>query len=111
MRRGDVVVTAAPGDYGKPRPAVVVQSEALVEIKSVVICLITTDLERQPSDFRLTIEPSSTNGLRERSQVMVDKLLTVPIGKVRGPIGLLSRQEMASVSRGLVVLLGLSDQL
>ena len=111
MRRGDIVVTAAPGDYGKPRPAVVVQSEALAEINSVVVCLITTELERQPSDFRPTIEPSGTNGLQERSQVMVDKLLTVPIGKVRGPIGSLSRQEITAVSRGLVVLLGLGDQL
>jgi mRNA interferase MazF len=110
MRRGDVVVTAAPGDYGKPRPALVVQSEVFSEISSVVVCLMTTDLEQLPSDLRLTVEPAGTNGLRERSQVMIDKLLTVPIGRVRGPIGSLTQHQMRAVSHGLTVLLGLGGQ-
>ena len=27
MKRGDVVIVSAPGDFGKPRPAVVIQSD------------------------------------------------------------------------------------
>jgi hypothetical protein len=29
MRRGDIVTVAAPGAYGKPRPAVVIQGDSL----------------------------------------------------------------------------------
>jgi mRNA interferase MazF len=68
MRRGDVVVVSAAGDYGEPRPAVVVQSDAFPETHaSVVICQLTSELADAP-DFRITIEPSAENGLRTRSQ-------------------------------------------
>ena len=77
MRRGDVVTVAAAGDYGKPRPAVIVQSDAFpAQHASVVISQMTSDIVEAP-DFRVTIEPSIENGLRVRSQVMVDKPVTV----------------------------------
>src|SRR4051794_2665866 len=73
MRRGDVVTVAAAGDYGKPRPAVIVQSDAFPEgHASVVICQMTSEIV-DASAFRVTIEPSAENGLRIRSQVMADK--------------------------------------
>ena len=77
MKRGDVVVVAASGDYGKPRPAVVVQTDALPQAHaSVVICQMTSELAEAP-DFRVTVDPSATNGLRTRSQVMADTPVTV----------------------------------
>jgi mRNA interferase MazF len=70
MRRGDVVTVAGPGDYGKPRPAVIVQTNALPESHtSVVVCQMTLDLPDAP-DFRVTIEPGARSGLRVRSQVI-----------------------------------------
>jgi mRNA interferase MazF len=76
MRRGDVV-TVATGDYGKPRPAVIVQTDALpAEHASVVVCQMTSELSEAP-EFRVTIEPTEKNGLRTRSQVMTDKPVTV----------------------------------
>jgi mRNA interferase MazF len=72
MRRGDVVVVAAAGDYGKPRPAVVVQTDAFPETHpSAVICQMTSDVVDAP-DFRVAIEPNDKNGLRTRSQIMAD---------------------------------------
>src|SRR5205807_9213788 len=77
MRRGDVVTVAATGDYGKPRPAVIVQTDAFPENHaSVVICQLTSELVDAP-DFRITIEPTPENGLRLKSQVMSDKPVTV----------------------------------
>ena len=72
MCRGDLVIVAAPGDYGKPRPAVIVQSNAIPESHaSVVICQLTSELAE--ADFRVTIEPAPETGLQVRSQVMADK--------------------------------------
>jgi mRNA interferase MazF len=77
MRRGDVVTVAGSGDNGKPRPAVIVQSDAFPATHaSVVICQLTSDLTDAP-DFRITIEPSEANGLRLPARIMADKPVTV----------------------------------
>ena len=83
MKRGEIVLVAAPGDYGKPRPAVVVQSDTLTGagIGSVVVCLITRHLTEAPL-FRIRLEPSAQNGLRKSSDIMTDKVLAVaPAGE------------------------------
>src|SRR6059036_3169805 len=70
MQRGDVVVVAAAGDYGKPRPAVIVQTDAFPDTHaSVIVCQMTSDIVDAPA-FRVTVEPNAENGLRVRSQVM-----------------------------------------
>ena len=49
ITRGDVVLVVAPGDYGKPRPAVVVQSDLFNPTHaSVVVCPVTSDLIDAP---------------------------------------------------------------
>ncbi len=79
LRRGDLVTVAAKGPYtSKPRPALVVQSSDTLPYRdSVTICLLTADLIDAPL-FRVQIEPDALNGLKEPSQIMADKLLTVP---------------------------------
>src|SRR6266481_5630430 len=68
MRRGDVVTVAATGDYGKPRPAVIVQTDALpAEHASVVVCQMTSEGD-DAQDFRVAVEPSTRNGLRTTSR-------------------------------------------
>ena len=62
MQHGDVVIVAAAGDYGKPGPAVVIQTDAFPESHaSVVVCQLTSELADAP-DFRITIEPQPENG-------------------------------------------------
>jgi len=109
MRRGDVVTVAAAGDYGKPRPAVVVQTDALpLEHASVIVCQMTSDLSDAP-DFRVTVEPSAENGLRAPSQVMADKPVTIRRERVGDRIGRLSERDIARVSIALAFVMGLAD--
>src|SRR6516162_1972577 len=101
MRRGDVVTVAVAGDYGKPRPAVVVQTDLLNDTHaSVVVCLVTSTLLEAPL-LRLTVEPSSRNGLHQRSQIMADKLVTVRREKIGARIGVLEEETMLGLSRAL----------
>src|SRR6202049_1523015 len=81
MRRGDVGTVAAGGGYGKPRPAVIVQTDAFPATHaSVVVCQMTSDCSDAP-DFRVTVDPTATNGLRVKSQVMADKPVTIRRGR------------------------------
>src|SRR3974377_413642 len=95
MKRGDVVICAAPGDYGKPRPAVVVQSNLFNLIhNSVVVCPITSELIDAPL-FRIAIQPTPANGLRKPSQVMVDKLIPMRRDRITKRAGALTLNEVA----------------
>ena len=81
MRRGDLVTIALPGDYGKPRPALVVQADAFAELSSVTVLPVTSELHDWRL-FRVTIEPTQETGLLRRSQVMIDKAATVPRSRI-----------------------------
>ena len=108
-KRGEVVTVAASGDFGKPRPAVVIQSDVFPEQHaSVIVCQMTSRLEDAP-DFRLTIEPSRANGLRERSQIMADKPVTVRRERIGSRIGRLDRRDMMRLNSALAFVLGLAD--
>ncbi|MBI3696223.1 MAG: type II toxin-antitoxin system PemK/MazF family toxin [Acidobacteria bacterium] len=101
MNRGDVVVSAAPGDYGKPRPSLVVQSDLFnATHASVGICPITSRLVEAPL-FRVPVQPSSQNGLKMESQIMIDKIMAVKRERIGKRIGRLSASQMTQVSRAL----------
>jgi mRNA interferase MazF len=109
MQRGDVVIVAAAGDYGKPRPAVIVQTDAFPEKHaSVVVCQLTSELAEAP-DFRVTIEPGPENGLRLKSQVMADKPVTIRRERIGQKIGHLGNQDMTRLGIALAFVLGLAD--
>lgn len=102
--RGDLVTVMLPGDYGKPRPALVIQSDLLAELESVILCPITSDLKS--AAFRVTLEPNPANGLRALSQVMADKISTLPRAKVSAPFGRLDDERMKAVDRALLLVVG-----
>ena len=109
MKRGDVVTVAATGDYGKPRPAVVVQTDALpAEHASVVICQMTSECGEAP-DFRVTIDPTKHNGLRVRSQVMADKPVTVRRDRIGRHVGHLDAKDISRLNIALAFVMGLAD--
>ncbi len=109
MRRGDVVTVAAAGDYGKPRPAVIVQTDALPsEHASVVICQLTSECNDAP-DFRVTIEPSEENGLRVKSQVMADKPVMVRRVRIGRKVGRLDAKDVSRLNIALAFVMGLAD--
>jgi mRNA interferase MazF len=101
---------ALPGDYGKPRPALVVQSNALSDddCGSVVVCPLTTHLTGTTS-FRVPISPTEENGLRSRSEVMVEKLAGVARTRLREVVGRLNREAMRPVDRALLLVLGFAE--
>lgn len=108
MRRGDLVVIAFQGDYGKPRPALVVQNDAYAEYLSTTVLPLTGDL-KDAAVFRIGIEPSSENGLIVPSQIMVDKLATYPRAKVGKVIGRVDAETLRLVERALAAWLGLDQ--
>ncbi|MCP5277042.1 MAG: type II toxin-antitoxin system PemK/MazF family toxin [Thiobacillus sp.] len=109
MRRGDLVTVALLGEdgkpHGKPRPALVIQSDLFAEHPSVTILPVTGELRATPL-FRIQIEPTPENGLRVVSQVMVDKAQSVPRDKIGTAFGRLDAEAMVAVNRALAVFLG-----
>ncbi len=109
MKRGDIITVAAAGDYGKPRPAVVVQSDAFPQShQSVVVCQMTSE-PTDALDFRITIEPSTTNGLRLRSQVMADKPVSIRRDRIGRAVGHLDPDDLRRLNVALAFVLGLAD--
>jgi mRNA interferase MazF len=109
MRRGDVVTVVVTGDFGKPRPAVIVHTDALpAEHASVVVCQMTSEFS-DASDFRVTVDPTELNGLRVRSQVMADKPVTIRRERVGRRIGHLEGPDIARLNIALAFVMGLAD--
>lgn len=107
MKRGDVVIASAYGDYGKPRPAVVVQSDLFNdEHASLAVCLMTTDIV-EAALFRVTVEPTPESGLEARSQIMIDKIVALKRERIGKRVGALDAETMFRVNRSLAFWLGL----
>ncbi len=105
MRRGDVVTVTLSGDYGKPRPALVIQSDLFAEHPSVTILPITGELRDAPL-FRIALPVDESTGLRHPSLVMVDKAQTIPRAKLEQQIGRVDDTRMLAVTRALALFLG-----
>jgi mRNA interferase MazF len=105
VRRGDLVTVVVKGDYGKPRPALVIQSDLFAEHPSVTVLPITSEIRATPL-FRLAVKLEPNNGLKKPSQIMVDKCLTVPREKLGKVFGRLNDSEMLAVNRALALFLG-----
>jgi len=105
VNRGDIVTAVLPGDYGKPRPVLVVQSNLFDEHPSVTVLPITSHLVDAPL-FRMTLEPSRT-GLDRPSQVMIDKTMTIARKRLGAPVGHLPDDDMLRIDRLLAVFLGI----
>jgi mRNA interferase MazF len=106
LRRGDIVTVAVSGDYGKPRPALIVQADSFSALPSVTVLRISSELHDAPL-IRILVQPAHGNGLRDPSQVMVDKAITVPRSKLGYRIGRIEPGLMRVIDNALQVFLGL----
>ena len=107
LKRGDIVLAVAPGAYGKPRLAVVVQTDFANEThRSIVACPMTSHIQQAPL-FRLDVQPSEETGLNKKSQIMVDKIVSLPRGKITNVVGQLDEEAIVGLNRSLVFWLGL----
>lgn len=101
MKRGDIYVALPPGDYGKPRPVVVVQSNLFIAARdSITVCLISSELARAPL-FRVPVKPGSSNSLDRASEVMADKVMTLRKGRLGQSLGALASEELALLDQAL----------
>ena len=105
--RGDLVTVAMQGDFGKPRPALVIQADQFDEHATVTVLPVTSTLVAAPL-LRITVQPSAENGLQKPSQVMVDKAITVKRDKLGQAFGRIDADAMVEVERCLAVFLGIA---
>lgn len=105
--RGDFVTIAMQGDFGKPRPALVIQADQFGEHATVTVLPVTSTLVATPL-FRVTVQPGAENGLQKPSQVMVDKTMTVKRDKVGQSFGRIDANTMVEVERCLAVFVGIA---
>ena len=106
MKRGDLVTIAVSGNYGKPRPALVVQADGFAVLPSVTVLQLTSEVHDEHL-VRITVQPSAGNGLHKPSQVMIDRAMTLPRTKVGPVFGQLDDAGMLAVSLALAGFLGL----
>jgi mRNA interferase MazF len=100
MKRGDVVTVAASGNRANRR--------ATRATRIGHLCQMTSDIVDTP-DFRVIIEPTETNGLRSRSQVMTDKPVTIRRSRVGKQIGSLDAGDLLRLNVALAFVMGLAD--
>ena len=102
VTRGDLVTVATRGAYtSKPRPALVVQADTFNHTHaSVTVCPVTSDVIDAPL-FRVSVLPGTRTGLQAPSQVMVDKVVSVPRSALGERIGACDPAELHMVDDAL----------
>jgi mRNA interferase MazF len=109
VTRGEIYPAAGRGRHtGKPRPVVILQDDRFDATASVTVCPFTTNPVEAPL-LRLPIDPSEDNGLEQSSQLMVDKVTTVPRSSLGECLGRLRDEELVALNRSLIVFLGLAS--
>jgi mRNA interferase MazF len=107
IKRGAVVICVFPKSQGKPRPAVVVQSDLFnATHATVTLCPITGTVRDYPL-FRIDVPPSRSNGLKKPSQVMVDKIITIPHEHIGQVVGEVSAEQIKAINSSLQLWLAL----
>lgn len=110
MQRGDIIVCVSNGDHGKPRPAVIVQTDLFNKTHATLtVCPFTTHLI-EASLFRLLISPTKQNGLQETSQIMADKITSLKRDKIHQKIGMLTADQIKKLDDAILLWLDLNDK-
>ncbi len=108
MRRGDIVTVVFQGDFGKPRPALVVQSDIFNETHATLtVLLMSSEIVDAPL-FRITVVPTPENNLERISQMQVDKIMTIRRDRIGAVIGRIDDETLVGVNRALAVWIGIA---
>ena len=108
MKRGDLVTVALQGEPGKPRPALVIQSDLFAQLKSTATVALLTATQVDAPHLRIPIEPSRMNGLRQPSDVMIDQIFSSRTRRIGDVFGHLSDADSVAVNRALAVFAGIA---
>ena len=101
------MTVAMQGEFGKPRPALVIQADHYQELGTVTVVPVTSTLIAAPL-LRVTLQPGPGNGLQRPSQVMADKAMTVKREKAGPVFGRIDADALVDVDRCLAVFLGIA---
>lgn len=101
MKRGDVILTAD----GKPRPAVIVQTDSIPTPVTLLLCPLSSSLIDAPL-YRPQVEPDKDNGLKKTSQLMTDKVAPVRRDRIGDVVGTLSPDDIRRLDAALMVICG-----
>jgi mRNA interferase MazF len=107
MRHGSIAIGALPGDYGKPRPLLIIQSDKFDGMAAVTVVPLTSN-ETMDAYWRIAIAPSQANGLTLRSDIMVDKIMSISREKLTQVIGEVDSSTLARVKAAVVDFLDLA---
>ena len=105
--RGDLVTVALQGEFGKPRPALVIQANHFQELHTVTVLPVTSSPTQAPL-LRVPVEPTPENGLNKPSHIMVDKVTTVSAEKLGPVFGRLDAETQLQVDRCVALFLGIA---
>ena len=109
MKRGDVVLVVVPSELGRPRPGVIVQADEFNKgLSSIFVCPVSSDVQEK-LPLRPIIEAKPSNGLRLRSQIMTDKMISLRHDRIRSVIGHIDAKTSEELDRALLVVLGLAQ--
>jgi mRNA interferase MazF len=108
LKRGDLLPIAIPGDFGKPRPAIVLQTDRVTFTDTVLVCMITSDLTEH-SPFRVNVPNNQQTGLRKPSQIMTDKTYSVLRSKCGPVFGGVNDDVLEALRTALGFIMGFSD--
>lgn len=100
MKKGDIVLVPFPFtdlSSNKRRPACVL----LTNDYDVVLAFITTKLFYQ-SDHSVQINPSKRNGLKKKSLIRIDKVMTFDSNLVIGKLGEVSKEKISELNRKII---------
>jgi mRNA interferase MazF len=106
IKRGDLITVAVSGDYGKPRPALIIQADAFDSIPSMTVAPLTSEPYEAPL-LRVTIQAGAGAGLRKVSQVMIDQITTVPRSRIGQRIGSVEASTLRAVNQAIKAFLDL----
>ena len=108
MKRGEIwTLAGGPAYAGKPRPIVIIQSDEFNAMASITFCPLTTNETIAPL-FRIPVSATEENGLRSPSNLMVDKIATVPKARLGKRIGRIDDDDLLRLNRAILIFLGLA---
>ena len=74
----------------------------------MLVCLLTSDTT-EAALYRLLVQPTEGNGLKQPSQKMVDKIVALHRTTCSRPIGSLDKSAMIALNHLLAVMIGIAD--
>jgi mRNA interferase MazF len=106
VNRGEIWSVAGGVYASKPRPALIIQDDAF-DVDSITVLPLTSTLIDAP-EYRFRIAATQSSGLNVPSDVMIDRITTIPRRNATAKIGELSKSQLLNVERLLLTFLGMA---